>query len=166
MVDGAAGVTSDLNLRVFASNGTLEFDGGATANNDEPFGDFSGNVAGTVLSNVPTFLRIERPQAFGSTEPYRLYAVIQPHLTNATTEVEPNNNLGQPPAPPTITSSATLPDPLRLLMLIPTNLKPMLETSFLSASTPIPCATTLPSTPPSNCSTKLATFWFSLFWFS
>jgi len=34
-------------------------------------------------------------RAFGSTEPYRLFAVIQPPLSEATVEVEPNNALSQ-----------------------------------------------------------------------
>ena len=92
MLDGGAlGPSSDLSLRVITLNGTLEFDG---KNNDRAFGDLSSNVAGTPLTNVPTYLRVNRPLG-SAAEPYRLYAVIQPPLANATHETEPNNLLGQ-----------------------------------------------------------------------
>jgi hypothetical protein len=90
LVDGAALATSDLELRVINGLGTVEFD---TGNNDPIFGNLSPNVAGTVLSNTPTYLRIERQP--GPSEPYRVYSVIQPPLTEATPETEPNGTLGQ-----------------------------------------------------------------------
>jgi hypothetical protein len=76
---------------VITLNGTLEFD---KQNNDAAYGTFSSNVAGTPMTNLPSYIRIERP-SFTTTEPYRLFAVIQPPLSSATPEAEPNNNLGQ-----------------------------------------------------------------------
>lgn len=90
LIDGATAGTSDFILRVVTDNGTVEYDSG---NNDEPFGSLSSNVAGTPLANLPAYIRVDR--TFGSAEPYRLFAVIQPPLSEATVEVEPNNALNQ-----------------------------------------------------------------------
>ena len=90
MVDASAAGTSDLALRVITTTNTVEYDSG---NNDEAFGNLSSNVAGTPLSDTPSYIRVER--SFGSAEPYRLFAVIQPPLSEATPESEPNNALGQ-----------------------------------------------------------------------
>jgi hypothetical protein len=90
MIDGEAANIPSMGMRVIIANRTLEYD---TGNNDAGFGDSSPNVAGTILSNAPTYLRIE-PPTLGVTQPYRLYAAIQPSLSEATVEVEPNNNLG------------------------------------------------------------------------
>jgi hypothetical protein len=89
MVDGEAANTPGMIMRVILPGRTLEYD---TGNNDAGFGDSSPNVAGTILSNAATYLRIEA-SSFGVTLPYRLYATIQPSISEATTEVEPNDNL-------------------------------------------------------------------------
>ena len=103
IVDGGAASTSDFVLRVVTLNGTLEYDSG---NNDEPFGNLSSNVAGTPLNEEPTYIRVER--SFGSAEPYRLFAVIQPPLSEATPETEPNNALNQANSAPNNYFSGTL----------------------------------------------------------
>ncbi len=94
ILDGEAAAFTDFNMRVVTESGTLEFDAG---NNDEAFGIFSPNVAGTPLLEVPTYLRIDRNFSSRSqtNQPYRLYAVIQPPLATATHADEPDNTLGQ-----------------------------------------------------------------------
>ena len=94
LVDGAAANFDDFDLRVTTTTDTLEYD---DENNDPPFGLHSPNVAGTPLTGVPTFLRVNLfLSALATTaEPYRLYAVVQPPIASATNEVEPNNTIGQ-----------------------------------------------------------------------
>jgi hypothetical protein len=75
-------------LRVTTATATLQWDdnsGGA------PIGGGSGAVAGTPLTGVATYLRVDK-NTFVMTpvEPYHVYSVIQPASTSATAEVEPN----------------------------------------------------------------------------
>lgn len=91
LVNGAAGGTRDFDLRVTTATDTLEFDDN---NDDIPFGDVSPNVAGTPLTGTPSFLRVNVNPVLAS-EPYRLYAVVQPAIGSATVEVEPNDTRPQ-----------------------------------------------------------------------
>ena len=88
MIDGGAAPTSDFTLSVVTPTGTVEVDSG---NNDEPFGSRSSNVAGTPLTDAASYIRIDR--SLGAAEPYRLFAVVQPALSEATPESEPNDGL-------------------------------------------------------------------------
>src|ERR1051326_7234083 len=94
MLDGSAANVTGFQMRVIAisptSTNTLEFDNG---NNDVLFGELSPNVAGTALTGAPAFLRITGVGQ--QEEPYRLYAVVQPPLSSATLETEPNNTPAQ-----------------------------------------------------------------------
>jgi hypothetical protein len=90
MVDASAGVVLDMNLRVETDDQVLEADSG---DNDIVFGEFSSNVAGTPLTNKPVYLRVSHPATGQATEPYRLYAVVQPPHAAATLESEPNNTI-------------------------------------------------------------------------
>jgi hypothetical protein len=90
IVDAAAGNTPEMTLRAETTDEVLEMDSG---DNDEAFGQFSSNLAGTILSNTPTYLRVSYI-AGNTNEPYRLYAVVRPPLETATAETEPNNTIG------------------------------------------------------------------------
>ena len=91
LVDGVAANSSDFDLRVTTTTDTLEYD---DRNCDNPFGNLSGTVAGTPLTGVATFLRVNINPALTS-EPYRVYSVVQPPIAQAMSEVEPNNTIGQ-----------------------------------------------------------------------
>lgn len=92
MVDAAAAKFPEMVLRVVTvDNEVLEFDGGFFGNNDVPFGDLSGNVAGTPLVNKPTYLQVDMGTAL-TNEPYRIYAVVQPPYSAATPETESNDS--------------------------------------------------------------------------
>jgi hypothetical protein len=96
IIDGIAGNDDgDFDIRVTTSTDTLEYD---DYNNDLPFGSLAPNLAGTMLTASPAFLRVDRylenitnPSAI---EPYRLYAVVQPPSASATAETEPNDTTG------------------------------------------------------------------------
>src|SRR5262249_3989037 len=88
IVDGVASNNTDFDLRVTTSTDTLEYD---DANNDTPFGAVSPNVAGTPVGGLPVYLRLNQFSATQVSEPYRVYAAIQPPSPAATPEVEPNN---------------------------------------------------------------------------
>ncbi|HEX4826172.1 MAG TPA: DUF11 domain-containing protein [Candidatus Polarisedimenticolaceae bacterium] len=87
IADGVAASSTDFDMRVTTATDTLEFD---DANDDTPFGALSPNVAGTPLTGVPGYLRLSLHSAIMTSEPYRLYAAIQPPSSSATPEVEPN----------------------------------------------------------------------------
>jgi uncharacterized repeat protein (TIGR01451 family) len=95
MTDGVpAGPNNRFDLRVTTAVDTLEYD---TGNNSPAFGDYSSNVAGTRLTGVGSFLRVNYNGDATAAEPYRLYAVVQPpgggaFGTSATQESEPNNS--------------------------------------------------------------------------
>ncbi len=94
MADGVpAGPNNRFDLRVTTAADTLEYD---TSNNSPAFGDYSSNVAGTRLTGVASYLRVNYNGDATAAEPYRLYAVVQPpgsgaYGTSATPETEPNN---------------------------------------------------------------------------
>ena len=100
MVDGVAANAEDFDLRVTTATDTLQYD---DFDNDAQFGSASPNIDGTPTPNsaVPLFLRVNNLAGVAS-EPYRLYAVVQPPGSNpgcnncsATTESEPNNKTDQ-----------------------------------------------------------------------
>lgn len=88
ILDGAAGNSSDFDLRLTTGADTLEYD---DLNNDVPFGSVSPNVSGSRVNGAPAFLRASHYSPAAQAEPYRLYASVQPPSTGATGEVEPNN---------------------------------------------------------------------------
>lgn len=90
LIDAISANIPDFDLRVINSMDTLEYD---TDNNDVPYGQSSGSVAGTPLTEDCTWLRVSHAPALS--EPYRLYAVVQPPLSNAVAEIEPNNIVQQ-----------------------------------------------------------------------
>ncbi|HET9533074.1 MAG TPA: BACON domain-containing protein, partial [Blastocatellia bacterium] len=90
MVEGAASLSNDFDLRVTTATDTLEYDDRA---NDAPFGFNAPNVGGTILSASPAFLRVDHFSDQAS-EPYRVYSVVQPPIGSATSETEPNNTVG------------------------------------------------------------------------
>jgi len=89
MVDGEAARNADFDLRITTYSDTVEYD---DDNNDPSFAGGSPNLAGTYLTGGASFVvvdyKIPRP-----TEPYRLYAVVQPPLESAAVEQEPNDSL-------------------------------------------------------------------------
>lgn len=91
VADGVAGGSTDFDLRVTTTADTLEFD---DANNDTAYGATSPNVAGTQLAGAAAFLRLTHHSAIQQSEPYRLYAVVQPPSSAATPEAEPNGTTG------------------------------------------------------------------------
>ena len=87
LLDGRAANSTDFDLRVTTATDTLEYD---NADADPFFGDLSATIAGRTLSGATSYLRVSTfntPPATAS-EPYRLYAVVQP--PSATAESEPN----------------------------------------------------------------------------
>jgi len=91
MVDGAAGNSTDFDLRVTTATGTLEYD---DLNNDAAFGTVAPNASGTPSIGDATFLRVSHYSASAQAEPYRLYAAIQPPAAAAQPEIEPNDTIG------------------------------------------------------------------------
>ena len=86
LIDAISARVPDFNLWVVSFTDTLEYD---TDNNDVPYGQGSGSVAGTPLPEECAWLRVRHVS--GIAEPYRLYAVVQPPSSSATPESEPNN---------------------------------------------------------------------------
>src|ERR1041384_2880155 len=100
MVDGVAANAEDFDLRLTTTTDTLQYDDNS---NDAQFGSASPNIDGTPTPNsaVPLFLRVNNLAGVAS-EPYRIYAVVQPPGGNAgcnncsaTNEVEPNDKTQQ-----------------------------------------------------------------------
>src|SRR5207237_9513258 len=95
VVDGSAGNVINFDLRIMTDAGAvIELDLG---DNDDSFGKLAPNIAGAPLLGTPTFLRINGPSAGTgrATEPYRIYAPVQPPLWSATVETEPNDTARQ-----------------------------------------------------------------------
>ncbi|HYV33084.1 MAG TPA: hypothetical protein VEO53_18495, partial [Candidatus Binatia bacterium] len=94
LVDGEAAGNADFDLRITTATDTLQYN---NKDNDTPFGDSSPNIAGTPLTESPAFIRVDynyfNPKV--SSEPYRVYAVVQPPLEQAVPETEPNNSVLQ-----------------------------------------------------------------------
>jgi uncharacterized repeat protein (TIGR01451 family) len=90
MLDGAAGNSTDFDLRLTSETDTLEYD---DLNNDVPFGSVSPNISGSRVDGAPAFLRVSHYSPAAQAEPYRLYTSVQPPSTSATGEMEPNNSV-------------------------------------------------------------------------
>ncbi len=90
MVDGVAANHDNFDLRVTTDTQTLEFD---DANNAAPFGARSANVSGVPVTGENLFLRVNHEVT--NSQPYRLYSVIQPPLSSAISETEPNDSVAQ-----------------------------------------------------------------------
>ncbi len=92
LADGVAANSTDFDLRVTTSTDTLEYD---DQNNDAPFGALAPNVAGTIAPAAAAYVRVSPFSVSAVSEPYRLYAVIQPPSSGATPEIEPNDAVAQ-----------------------------------------------------------------------
>ena len=90
-IDGVSAGITDFDLRITTTTDTLEFD---DADNAISFGETSPNIAGTPLRSGPAYVVVTYNRAAAS-EPYRLYTVVQPPLSLAAPETEPNNTPGQ-----------------------------------------------------------------------
>ena len=90
LIDAVAANIPDFDLRVVNTTDTLEYD---TDNNDIPFGQISANIAGTPVTPDGVWLRVSHAPAIS--EPYRLYAVVQPPSSSAALEIEPNSTQAQ-----------------------------------------------------------------------
>jgi uncharacterized repeat protein (TIGR01451 family) len=90
ILDGAAGNSTDFDLRVTTGADTLEYD---DLNNDVPFGSVSPNISGAALNGALSFLRVSHYSSAAQAEPYRLFAWVNPPSAGATPEVEPNNSV-------------------------------------------------------------------------
>ena len=88
LLDGATVSSTDIDMRVTTTTDTLERD---RANADGLFGSNTPAIAGTPLTGVASFLRINKDEANQERAPYRLYSVVQPPIGNAIQESEPNN---------------------------------------------------------------------------
>jgi hypothetical protein len=78
----AANSSSNFELRVTTASDTLQY-------------ALSNTVAGTPLTGASAFLRINQKSAAVAAEPYRLYAVVQPPISSAAPETEPNTTTAQ-----------------------------------------------------------------------
>ncbi len=97
-LDGIAANSTDFDMRVTTSTDTLEYDDREA---DSQFGSLAPIIAGTPLTGVASYLRINHRTGLSS-EPYRLYSQIQAagstalpgcpsQTTSATGESESNN---------------------------------------------------------------------------
>jgi hypothetical protein len=106
MIDAEASSSPNFDLRVISDRETLEYD---DDNNDSFFGDSGPNVAGTILSFKPAYLRVNFNGVIG--EPYFLYSVIQPPLDLAIVEAEPNDDISLAQSSPLAYYRASLDGP-------------------------------------------------------
>ncbi len=75
MADGIQTNDADFDLRVTSTTDTLEFD---DENNAVPWGELGPNVAGTRLTGVASYLRINHHTSSRVAEPYEIFRVLQP----------------------------------------------------------------------------------------
>ena len=92
LADGVGAGEGDLDLRVTTATDTLEYD---DSDNTAPFGALAPNLAGTPLTGAETFIRVSYYTPAAQSDPYRLYAVVQPPISSSTSEIEPNDTVGQ-----------------------------------------------------------------------
>lgn len=90
LVNGEAASTTDFDLRVTTETDTLEYD---DQDNDLSYGSLSPNIAGAILPGGPAYARVDFRGA--PTEPYHVYAVVQPPISAAALEAEPNGTFAQ-----------------------------------------------------------------------
>jgi uncharacterized repeat protein (TIGR01451 family) len=92
IVDSVSGNSTDSDLRVTTDTDTLEYDDG---DNTTPWGSIAPNISGRPTTGATSYLEVTHFTAGSATEPYRLYAVVQPPGgglggSSATPESEPN----------------------------------------------------------------------------
>ncbi|MCI0743900.1 MAG: hypothetical protein L0Y58_00705 [Verrucomicrobia subdivision 3 bacterium] len=92
ILDGEAANSTDFDLRITTDTDTLEYD---ESDNDFAFGSFAPNVAGTPLPGGPVYARVDF-RGTASSEPYHLYAIVQPPASAAALESEPNGTIDNP----------------------------------------------------------------------
>ena len=93
MADGAAGFSTDQDMRITTATDTLQYDDDS---NDFAFGFLSPNCVGTPLTGVASYIRMSHFAASVTQEPHRIFSVIQPPGaglggSSATAEAEPND---------------------------------------------------------------------------
>ena len=108
MADGIAGSSTDFDMRVTTAVDTLEYD---NSNNDTPFGSLAPGILGLPLTGVQSYIRMNHNSSATASEPYRLYAVVQPPIGSATVEVEPNGTIAEANTSATNYFSGALPTP-------------------------------------------------------
>ncbi|MBD2250303.1 DUF4347 domain-containing protein [Nostoc parmelioides] len=95
-IDAVGANESDLDLRITTDTDTLQYDDGSGTNlfsgGVGSFPDWTPSIAGRPLTGVPSYIRVNRFDSTNS-EPYRLYAVVQPELASATVETEGNDTI-------------------------------------------------------------------------
>lgn len=89
LVDGISAGNGDFDLQLTTATDTLEYD---DMDNDILFGAVAPNIAGSPSPGLPVYLRVSQINDF-PTEPYRLYATVQPASSLPTPEQEPNDTL-------------------------------------------------------------------------
>ncbi|MBS1149067.1 MAG: hypothetical protein H6Q89_765, partial [Myxococcaceae bacterium] len=87
LADGISGADGDFDMRVTTATDTLQYN---DFGNAAQFDDNAPSVAGTPLTGVASFIRMNHYDALIQSEPYRLYVVVQPPLASAAAEVEQN----------------------------------------------------------------------------
>jgi ribosomal protein L35AE/L33A len=108
LLDGVAANNTDFDMRVTTSTNTLEYDDKEA---DSQFGSQTPVIAGTPLTGVASYLRINHKSGTLASEPYRLYRQVQPAgntalaacptiTTSATAETESNNTAASADALP------------------------------------------------------------------
>lgn len=105
LVDGVTSSINNYDLRITTATDTLEYD---DQNAAPAFGSFSGTVAGTPLTGVASYLQVS---AAAETEPYRVYATVQPPIGSAVVETEPNDTIAQANSAAINYFSGSLPGP-------------------------------------------------------
>ena len=87
LADGFAANSTDFDMRVTTTTDTLEFD---DLNADGYFGSTSPAIAGTKTTGPNTYIRLNQ-HVGNASEPYRLYTLLEPPSSQATTETDPGS---------------------------------------------------------------------------
>ncbi|MBP7147259.1 MAG: DUF11 domain-containing protein [Acidobacteria bacterium] len=91
MTDAIAANYGDTQLRVTNDTDTYEYD---DDDGDSSFGSVASVISGAVLPEGDAFLRVNLYSgASGPAEPIRMYSIVQPPISAATEESEPNDAL-------------------------------------------------------------------------
>ena len=85
LADGFAANSGDFDMRITTTTDTLEFD---DLNADDLFGSTSPAIAGTKTTGANTYIRLNQ-HVGNASEPYRLYSLLEPPSSQATTETDP-----------------------------------------------------------------------------